>query len=88
MTGAPLDNVLDQMLEVGFEISDINHLEYLSDRRVLEKLPGGFRHLARNRRDNVVAYLRAWADLMAEYVSAKPQPLSTAQPRERQMAMI
>jgi hypothetical protein len=39
-------------------------LENLSDRKILENLNGGFRHLQRNRREDVIEYMRSFADLL------------------------
>lgn len=64
-TGLRLEYVLDRLLELGLDRDDLRHLEDLSDRAVLEALPGGFRWLARNRREDAVDYLRAWAGVLA-----------------------
>ena len=65
-SGAPLNEVITRMLEIGLSIDDIAHLETLSSPRVLARLPDGHPHLQRNRRDDVVLYMRTWADLLAE----------------------
>lgn len=57
VSGAPVDLVLENLLALGLTPTDVHHLEYLSDRAVLRALPGGFRWLRRNRRDDVVLYL-------------------------------
>lgn len=49
-------------MEIGLTPTDIHHLEYLSDKSVLKNLPGGFRWLRRNRREDAVAYFEAFAD--------------------------
>jgi len=80
MSGQPIDQFIDTLLEFGLSREDVGHLEYLSDRRVLDCLEGGFRYLARNRREDVVAYLRAWARLLetrqAEKGRASPVALT------------
>lgn len=70
-TGYPLDHVVDTLLELGLTRDDLRHLEDLSDTAVLARLPGGFRWLERNRADNAVLYLRAWADLLEEQLPAE-----------------
>ncbi len=65
-SGLPVDAVIDQMLNAGLELRDIHHLEYLSDKTILNGLPGGFRWLRRNRREDVALYLRTWAGLLEE----------------------
>ncbi|MEM9399596.1 MAG: hypothetical protein AAF984_05260 [Verrucomicrobiota bacterium] len=63
-SGAPMDLIIDTMLEIGLELSDISHLEYLSDVKILQALPGGFRHLRRGQRPDVAIYMRTWAGLL------------------------
>jgi hypothetical protein len=63
-TGLRLEYVLDRLRELGLDRTDLKHLEDLSDSRVLRALPGGHRHLERNRREDVVAYLRTLADVL------------------------
>lgn len=65
-SGLVIDNVFDALVEVGLSRKDIGHLEYLSDRAILERLPGGFRWLERNQRDHLVLYLRTWAGLLTD----------------------
>jgi hypothetical protein len=43
---------------------DIVKLENLSDRKVLDNLIGGFRHLERNNRNDVIDYMNSFADLL------------------------
>ena len=69
-TGYHLDHVIDTLLEIGLNRDDVRHLEDLSDRAILERLPGGFRWLERNSRENAVAYMRAWADLLEDSVAS------------------
>lgn len=45
---------------------DIHHIEYLSDREVLNHLPGGFRWLKRNAREDVIIYFEAFANMLEE----------------------
>jgi hypothetical protein len=65
-SGLPVDEVIAEMLDTGLELRDIHALEYLSDRKVLNALPGGFRWLRRNRREDVALYLRTWAAILEE----------------------
>jgi hypothetical protein len=50
------------MLAFGFDRDDLKHLERLSDARVLRNLSVEQRNLQYNKRDDVVLYLRTWAD--------------------------
>lgn len=63
-TGLRLEFVLDRLRELGLDRADLKHLEDLSDPRVLHALPGGHRHLERNRREDVVAYLHTLAVIL------------------------
>lgn len=68
---APLDLMMKKLTDIGLTATDIHHLEYLDDRSVLQHLPGGFRWLKRNVREDVILYFRAMADMLEEkYLSA------------------
>lgn len=58
----PLDYVLGRLFAIGMEPEDVQHLERLSDRKVLAQ--AGVEALSHTRRDHVVLYMRAWADLL------------------------
>ena len=66
VTDAPAGLLVSHLQEAGLTPSDIHNIEYLEDRAVLERLPGGFRWLKRNVREDVVAYLEVFADLLEE----------------------
>lgn len=63
-SGYAIDDVVAQLLALGMTTQDIGHLEKLDDPAVLDALPGGKRWLQRNHREDVVAYMRAWSDLL------------------------
>ena len=63
-SGASMDLVMDALFSIGVEVSDIHHLEYLSDRNVLEALPGGFRYLQKSNPRDVSLYMRTWAGVL------------------------
>lgn len=65
-SGYPIDHVLDQMLAVGLERSDVEHLERLSDPAVLRRFEIGDRALSHRDRADVVRYMEAWADRLEE----------------------
>jgi hypothetical protein len=67
----PVDRLIGVLMEHGLTPTDIRHIEYLDDREVLCRLPGGFRWLSRNVREDVVAYLRAMACLLEEKAAAE-----------------
>ena len=69
-TGCKVDDIFITIERYGVTHEDIVKLEYLSDRRVLDNLDGGFRYLQRNDRQGVVAYMRGYADLLEKQTLA------------------
>ena len=65
-SGVPMDDMIDSLLDVGLAIDDIPQLEYLSNKKVLEALPGGFRYLEKGKARDAVTYMKAWADVLEE----------------------
>lgn len=70
-SGAPMDDIMDIMFEAGLELHDIHELEYLSNREVLNSLPGGFRYLEKGNSEHVALYMNTWADLLEEKVTRR-----------------
>jgi len=66
ITQAPVSLLVKKLMEAGLTPTDIHHLEYLTDRAILERLPGGFRWLQRNQREDVVTYMETFADWIEE----------------------
>src|ERR1044071_9559763 len=56
VTEAPYRLLLAKMEELRLNPTDIHNIEYLEDREVLDHLPGGFRWLKRNHREDVILY--------------------------------
>lgn len=63
-TGSLVDDLVSALIREGFQLEDIHHIEYLSDKTVLNALPNGFRYLQRNNRYDVALYMRTWAALL------------------------
>ncbi|GAA3950381.1 hypothetical protein [Hymenobacter algoricola] len=64
-SGLPIDATIDEMLALGFTRTDLAHLERLSDATIRRAIPIERRNALRhNQRDDVVLYLRTWADLL------------------------
>ena len=61
-SGLPMDELIHQMLDFGFDVYDLRHLEKLSDKAVLETLPEEKRNLRHNSKEDVVLYLKCWAN--------------------------
>ena len=66
VTNAPVDMLLSKLQEVGLTPSDIHNLEYLDNREVLDKLPGGFRWLTKNVREDVIVYFETFATMLED----------------------
>jgi hypothetical protein len=61
----PIDQTIDEMLALGFSRTDLTHLEKISDPTIRAAIPFERRNALRhNQRDDVVLYLRTWADLL------------------------
>jgi hypothetical protein len=65
---APLYLLMSELQKLGLTPSDIHNIEYLEDRQVLNALPGGFRWLQRNKREDVIDYFETMADLLEEKI--------------------
>lgn len=79
-SGYTIDSIIDAMLAVGMNTDDIRHLEKLSDQNVLRRFPVGERHLRHNFRDDVVKYIREWAQMLSEELSEKLQTMHSSEP--------
>jgi hypothetical protein len=76
-TNAPVNTVVSALQQAGLTPTDIHHIEYLTDKEVLHRLPGGFRWLKRNVREDVILYFDAFADLLEEkLIGSLPLDLS------------
>lgn len=73
-SGLPIDQTIDEMLAAGFTRASLSHLERLSDPAILAAIPFERRNTLRhNQRDDVVLYLRTWADLLEQPLLAAIQ---------------
>ncbi|WP_026999853.1 hypothetical protein [Eisenibacter elegans] len=77
VSNLPMDLVIGEMIEAGFSTTDLKNLERLSDTEILRRLPTEKRYLIHNKRDDVVLYMRAWADMLEEQLLAQV-PVETA----------
>ena len=66
VTKAPLTLVISKLEAIGLTPTDIHHIEYLSNKDVLNLLPGGFRWLKRNKREDAILYFETYALLLEE----------------------
>ena len=66
VTNAPLTLLITHLEEIGLNPTDIHNIEYLADKEVLQKLPGGFRWLKHNKREDAIEYFETFANLLEE----------------------
>lgn len=71
VSNAPVDLMVSKLMEAGLNTKDIHDLEYLENREVLEKLPGGFRWLKKNVREDVILYFETYADLLEQELAVR-----------------
>ena len=69
-TGSKVDELFETMKSYGFSHEDIVHLEYLSDRKVLDRL-GENIYLRHNNVEDVVKYLEEMATMLEENLENK-----------------
>ena len=85
VSSAPAYLLIAKLEAIGLTPTDIHCLEYLKDRAVLEQLPGGFRWLSKNMREDVILYFRTFAQLLEDKLLQqieipRPAPLAEAAP--------
>ncbi len=66
VTDVPVSLLVSRLTNIGLTPTDIHNLEYLADSEVLQNLPGGFRWLKRNVREDVIVYFETFADVLEE----------------------
>jgi hypothetical protein len=73
-SGYPIDDVISELVAIGLTTDDLAHLEKLSSPEVLRRFPAEQRvQLSFRERDHVVAYLRAFADLLEAELEARAE---------------
>src|SRR3954463_15378983 len=70
-TNAPVNLLIQKLEMVGLTPVDIHNIEYLRDKEVLNALPGGFRWLQRNVREDVIVYFETFANLLEDKLISK-----------------
>ena len=68
ITNAPLTLLIGRLEEIGLTPTDVHHIEYLSDKAVLKHLPGGFRWLKRNKREDAIVYFETFAGMLEDKI--------------------
>jgi hypothetical protein len=74
ITYAPAYMLISGLEKIGLTPTDIHHLEYLDNRMILQRLPGGFRWLSRNVRADVIVYFETMAQMLEEELDEKILP--------------
>lgn len=64
ITNAPVNLLVAKLEALGLTTTDIHHLEYLNDTKVLKNLPVGFRYLNRNEREHAILYFETFAQML------------------------
>lgn len=64
ITNAPVNMLVAKLEALGLSPTDIHHLEYLNNIKVLKNLPGGFRYLNRNERESAIVYFETFAQML------------------------
>ncbi len=73
-TGAPLDEILAHMYAIGLRPEDVAHLERLTDPVVRRRLGNNTQYFPHHRRENVIAYLEAWASVLEDDLEVEGEP--------------
>lgn len=67
----PIDHIIRTLLGLGLSTQDLVHLERLNNREILRAVDRQQLPLKKNRREDVVLYLRTWASLLSQQLPAK-----------------
>ncbi len=73
VTNAPFSLLIKKLEDIGLTPTDIHNLEYLEDKKVLHQLPGGFRWLKKNVREDVALYFETFASMLEDELLAQIQ---------------
>lgn len=65
-TGFEMDEVIGELIEFGFSLDDLIHLERLSDPKILTRLTDRGTSLEHNSKTDAIAYLNAWARMLED----------------------
>ncbi len=68
-TDRRMSDILVQLLQAGLEKEDIANLERLADGEVRRRMGTNTIELQYSKRENVVAYLQAWAEMLEEQLT-------------------
>jgi hypothetical protein len=83
----PVNLLLKKLQDLGLTPTDIHNIEYLEDRTVLDHLPGGFRWLQKNKREDVIEYLNTFSNLLEDALCQHinlNELIESSQPKEKE----
>jgi hypothetical protein len=86
---APAYMLISKLEAIGLTPVDIHWLEYLQDKEVMNNLPGGFRWLQKNVREEVILYFETFAQLLEDRLLEQipiPQLENLASEKVKQVA--
>jgi hypothetical protein len=86
----PIDWMISDMLQAGLSLTDLRHLERLSDPQLLARMPlERRRNLNYKNREDLVYYLRTWQTLLLEQLAEREAPeLPAAEMRETRAVLV
>ena len=81
VANAPLTLIIIRLEEIGLTPTDIHNIEYLGDMEVLRQLPGGFRWLKHNKKEDAIEYFETFANLLEEkliqFIDIRMEPITS-----------
>ena len=83
-TSAPINLLIQKLEIIGLTPVDIHNIEYLRDKEVLNALPGGFKWLKRNVREDVIIYFETFANILEEKLAAQIKMSYQRLPKQNQ----
>ncbi|MBC7474676.1 MAG: hypothetical protein H7263_10325 [Candidatus Sericytochromatia bacterium] len=65
-SGYTIDHIITSMIDMGLTTDDIANLEKLSCPNILKYVPADKKPLIHNNKEDVILYMRAWANLLED----------------------
>lgn len=79
MTGLTVEHIMQSIIEKGFNLDDLYHLEKLSHPAILARIPTERRkNIQYRKREDVILYLETWANILQEsFIENAKLPITT-----------
>lgn len=84
VSNTPAYLLISKLEGIGLTPTDIHNLEYLTDKEILKNLPGGFRWLKKNVREDAIVYFETYAQMLEDKLAAEVN-LSFLEEKEYQL---